>query len=519
MENKSLEQNKLPASRPTALARASSALSGMIPGQPKAPAFGLREILTIGFKYKVKIIIIFLLAVLVSPIVYYLIPRIYQAHAQIMVKFGWEYMYGPELALQGKSSVSPYARNEVVNSEIQILNSRDLKERVLTTVGVAKMYPDIAKASKKKENGPSPLELALIQFEKDFSVNPISGSSVVELSLKGENPQVLAEALNQLIFFYGVKRLEIFKDPKSILFLEKKVAEYRQNLQGTEDELESFKQQTKVYSLDEQRSLLLNQQMSIDSSLMDAQNQTKELQRKLASFEKQIKTIAKEVPRAESQNGATTGPQAQLLNLQLKEQELLGKYKEDNRLVVEVRKQIELLKEHIKNTAASGSGTAAQANEVYQEAQKEIIKTKAELSALDLSTALLKQQLDDINKEIQSLDLHEKKMRELRRDLATDETNYQNALSKLEESRVYDEMDTQKITSVSVIQPAKVPIKPITPSKGLPYFLGIGAFLGLGSGFGLAYGLEMIAQRFTTPEEAQRKLRLPILATVPLKKV
>jgi len=519
MEHKSSEHHKMPATRSTAVARVSSASAGMIPGQPKAPAFGLREILTIGFKYKVKIIIIFLLAVLASPIIYYLIPRVYQAQAQIMVKFGWEYMYGPELAVQGKSSVSPYARNEVVNSEIQILNSRDLKERVMTTVGVAKMYPDIARASKKQGSVPSPLELALIQFEKDFSVNPISGSSVVELSLKGENPQVLAEALNQLIFFYGVKRLEIFKDPKSILFLEKKVAEYRQDLQGTEDDLESFKQQTKVYSLDEQRSLLLNQQMNIDSSLMSAQNQTKELQRKLASLENQIKTIAKEIPSTKSQDGTPTGPQAQLLNLQLKEQELLGKYKEDNRLVAEVRKQIELLKEHIRKTAASDSGAATQANEVYQEAQKEIIKTKAELSALEMSTGLLKVQLDDVNKEIQALDLREKKMRELRRDLATDETNYQNALSKLEEARVYDEMDSQKITSVSVIQPAKVPIKPITPSKGLPYFLGIGAFLGLGSGFGLAYGLEIIAQRFTTPEEAQRKLQLPILATVPLKKV
>ena len=518
MENKPSEQHNL-QTRSTAIARMSSALAGRIPGQPKAPAIGLREILTIGFKYKYKIILFFLVGMLVSPVVYYLIPRVYQAQAQMMVKFGWEYMYGPELAIQGKSSVSPYARNEVVNSEIQILDSRDLKERVLSTVGVQKMYPEIDKASKKNKDGPPALELALIQFEKDFSVKPISGSSVVEISLKGTNPQVLAEALNQLIYFYGVKRLEIFKDPKSILFLEKKVAEYRQDLQSTEDELQSFKQQTKVYSLDEQRSLLLNQQMSIGSSLMSAQNQTKELQKKLASLEDQIKTISKEVPGPKSQTGTPTGPQARLLELQLKEQELLGKYKEDNRLVVEVRKQIELLKDYIKKNKPADYAEGAQANEVYQEAQKEIIKTKADLSPLGVTTALLKNQLDGVNQEIQALDLRENKLRELRRDLSLNETNYQNALNKLEEARVYDEMDSEKITSVSVIQPAKVPIKPITPSKGLPYFLAIGAFMGLGSGFGIAYALEFIAQRFTTPEEAERKLQLPILATIPYKKL
>jgi uncharacterized protein involved in exopolysaccharide biosynthesis len=486
------------------------------PSMQQAPqALGMRDLLNIVFKYKYKIIAAFMLALVLTPLVYFMIPRVYEANSFLMVKFGWEYMYSPELAVQGQSP-SPFARNEVINSEIQILNSRDLKERVISILGVKKIYPSLAQTG-DKDNRVS--DLAILEFEKNLTVKPIANSSVIEISFKGKDPQTVTEVLNQLLYFYSVKRLEIFKDPKSILFLEKKVAEYRQSLKDAEDRLESYKQESQVYSLPEQRSLLLNQRMSLDSTLMAAENRTRELQNRLISLEAQIKQVPSSTPgMGPMLSGVGGSPQSQLLALKLKEQELLGKYKEDNRLVVDVRKQIELVQQSMKDPKYSAdAGFSGPANAVHQEVQKDIIKTKAELSSLDVSIGLLKKQLEDANKDIQSLEMREKKLRDLNRELSNYEKNYQLGQSKLEEARVFDDMDRQKMTSVSVVQPATVPIKPIRPNRGFFFFMAVGAVLGLGGGFGLAYLLEMLTPGLTSPQNAERRLRLPVLATIPLK--
>ena len=515
MENPSLQQQGLPVSRSLPVAKATLGPAAMRHVQHQPASFGVREVLTIGFKHKYLILAVFLIAIMASPIVYYLLPRVYESKAYLMVKFGWEYMYSPQLAVEGQSP-SPFARNEVINSEIQILESRDLKERVISTLGVGKIYPNLSDGGK---GGLSPDKAALVRFEKDFAVRPVKNSSVIEVAFSSSNPQVTAEVLDKLVFFYGAKRLEVFKDPKSILFLEKKVAEYLENLRKTENDLEAYKQQNQVYSHTEQRTLLLGQQASLENSLMANNNTLKELQQKLTSLQNQLKTIPESVsaPEAAARGGAS--PNSQLLALQMKEQELLGKYKEDNRLVLDVRNQIEVLKKFLKDPKNAGEASPGmQPNPVYLEIQKEIVKTAADLSALSITNNSIKTQLEDVNKRIQAFDLREKKLRELERERANDERNYQIALKKLEEARVFDDMDRQKMTSVSLIQPATVPLEPSKPSKKLPVFLLMGAALGLGGGAGLAYLLEIMQPSMTTPQDAERRLNLPVLTSIPFKK-
>jgi len=56
----------------------------------------------------------------------------------------------------------------------------------------------------------------------------------------------------------------------------------------------------------------------------------------------------------------------------------------------------------------------------------------------------------------------------------------------------------------------------VKPKKRLNIALGI--ILGAVSGLGLAFLSEYTGQGLSTPESAERRLGLPVLATVPLKK-
>ena len=58
-------------------------------------------------------------------------------------------------------------------------------------------------------------------------------------------PAKAAAVVNQLVGFYIDKRTEIYKDPKSVLFLEKKADEYQQKFADSENKLRIFREETK----------------------------------------------------------------------------------------------------------------------------------------------------------------------------------------------------------------------------------------------------------------------------------
>ena len=70
-----------------------------------------------------------------------------------------------------------------------------------------------------------------------------------------------------------------------------------------------------------------------------------------------------------------------------------------------------------------------------------------------------------ISGEVRALDSREKEYTNLKRDLVTQEGNYKTYLGKFEESRIVDDMNKRKLSNVSVIQNATVPIKPAENKK------------------------------------------------------
>jgi uncharacterized protein involved in exopolysaccharide biosynthesis len=406
----------------------------------------------------------------------------------------------------------PLNQEEVINSEIQILTSRDLIEKVINTLKVENIYPDLA------ENPTStitPLEAAILTFEKKLSVEGIKKSSVIQVSFQHKDPRIAAQAVNLLVDSLKEKHLQVYSDPKSS-FLEQQLAAYEQKLKESQNKFEAFKQKYQVFSLDEQRTLLLKQRTDLDTSFKISQNQIGELQSKLSSLKNQMRAVSKDVPlyTETERYKITDDAKAQLLGLQLKEQELLHKYNEDTPLVINVRKEIKIVRNFIKEQEEDLKGKVRTGqNIVYQDIEREIIKTQADLLSQEAKSSTLGGQIARLDREMQTLDLRENELQNLKRELATNERNYKTYLEKVEEALISDDLNRQKMANISVIQAATAPAKPIKPRKALNILLGI--ILGAVSGLGIAFFNEYSSQSLSTPESAERRLGLPVLGTIP----
>ena len=206
---------------------------------------------------------------------------------------------------------------------------------------------------------------------------------------------------------------------------------------------------------------------------------------------------------------------AKLLTLQLSEQDLSSKYPDNNRLLVNVRKEIQIIRDFLKEQEEAIGGKVKTANPVYQGAEKEAVTAEAEEASMRAKAATLQTQIAQLDGEIKTLDLQEKDLQGLKREVSTNEKNYRTYLEKKEEARISDEMNRQKLANISVIQAAVAPSKPIKPKKALNILLSI--ILGAVSGLGFAFLSEYTSQRFTSPDSVEQRLGLPVLATIPLK--
>jgi uncharacterized protein involved in exopolysaccharide biosynthesis len=480
------------------------------------PSIGIsmRDLLHIFFKHQVEILAILILTVATVTLISFSTTPVYEANARLLVKIGREYISQPEVG-EGQNLMM-LDHEGIINSEIQILNNQELIEEVVTTMGVDALYSSLVDNSWPQT---TQVEVAVGQFISSLEVWGVDKSSVIGVSFQHHDPVVAEKSLALLIDLFKEKHLEVFSNPQSS-FLEQQLVNYKQQLKASESALEAFKQQYKVYSVEEQRSLLLQQQVNLDTVLKSINNRIAELQKKIAAHREQLQDIAQSTDRytQTARDGILVDAENRLLELQLKEQELLAKnYREDGRLVGNVRNEIQLVKNFLEAQEENIRRKTLTTNPVYQGLEQEMLKAEAELASQKAKAVTIAQQLSQLERKIQTVDQKQNELRNLQRELSINENNYQTYVAKLEEARISDDLDRQKIANISVIKEPVASGKPVKPNISLNIILGV--LLGTIGGLGFAFFLEFTSQNFSTPEQVEQRLGLPVLTSIKLKEV
>ena len=149
---------------------------------------------------------------------------------------------------------------------------------------------------------------------------------------------------------------------------------------------------------------------------------------------------------------------------------------------------------------------------MYQDVEKDRIKTEADLRAQQAKLASLGPQIAKVDGELKNLDRQEKEFQGLKRETAINEANYQVYVQKYEEARISDDMNRKKMANISVIQAAVVPTEPVKSKKLL--YIALSIVLGAVSALGAAFISESLGHTFNTAQDVEQRLGLPVLTSV-----
>ena len=151
-------------------------------------------------------------------------------------------------------------------------------------------------------------------------------------------------------------------------------------------------------------------------------------------------------------------------------------------------------------------------NRVYEEAQLQLLKDEPLLSSLRAKAESLRAQLEQERAEFRALNENSVRLLRLEREFALQETTYRRYAENLEQAQIDRALEAERISNISVVQPATYDAKAVWPR--LPVHLGLGVLLALAAAAGLALLCERLDPSLKTREEVQRSLGQPVLATV-----
>jgi uncharacterized protein involved in exopolysaccharide biosynthesis len=351
---------------------------------------------------------------------------------------------------------------------------------------------------------------------KSLEIETQKNNNTISLSFEEKSPKFAQTVLAALIDLYLEKHINIHRTAGSYEFFQRQAEQLRANLSTMEEGLRSLKNRSGVSSLEEQRRVLLTRTGSLQQESEATQAALAISQSKVRTLEEKLAKLSPSLVTQETTGTGNYGAdlmRARLYELELKEQELLSKYTESSELVREVRRQKAEAQAVLAKEETTRTHVTTGVNTVHQQMSLALLTEVANLSSLQSKAGVLKGQLADAQRELRELNDTEVRMVNLQRELALQEAKYKKYSENLEQARIDQALEMNKISNISVVQPATASSKPVKPNKAIT--LGLGLILGLLGGIGLAFFSDYLDHSLKSPQELQERVEIQILASIP----
>lgn len=478
----------------------------------------MREFVYVMFRHKRKVAWFALGILLIAFLVTMLMPRTYKSESKLLVRLGRENAsMDPTASASGEVVQVMQNRESEIKSELEILRSRDLAEKVVDQIGPEvispkSMFSVFSRGNKVAERG-----AAVETVMQNWGIFSDKDSNIIQISYQADNPKVAHDVVAALIDAYLAKHLLVNRTSGSYDFFKDQREKAAAELKALEKSLADAKNQAHLASIDDQRRILQDRAGAFEQDLEQAIADHKVSQAKIAATKELLARLPETVVTANTSgfpNAAADGMRQKLYELQLKEQELLSKYTEKNFLVQETRRQIRDAAALVQKEPATRGQVTKGLNATHEQTKQALVSEQANYAGLQTKIQALTASLANVKNDLQAFNGNEMTIAQLQRQRESLDASYREYSKKMEQARIDSALETQKISNISIVQAATYPLRHSTPRTGLN--LALALLVGSFGAVGLAYWSEGKDHSFKRVEDVTARLHLPLLTTIPL---
>ncbi|MHC4203230.1 MAG: GumC family protein [Planctomycetota bacterium] len=479
----------------------------------------LRDLFYVVFRHKGKMVAWFLAVMAGVTAFTFLMPETYSSTAKLLLRLGRESVTLDPTATTGPVISVSQSRASEIQAELEILQSQELIERVVSALG-----PDeiCERAAIKKMvfawlgiKMPAANRSDAVQLIMD-NLETSARSNIIRLSYNAGSPQSARKILSQLIELYLEMHIAVHQTYGAYEFFVQQSEELRHKLSQYEKDLQRLKDESGFSSLDEQLKLLLGQISAMEEEIGRTSAEMKSSKAKIQRLEKIVAGLPEQVVISETTGLPSTAAEAmrqEMFMLRLEESKIQKNYRDDSRMVESIHEQISDAQAMLDSEKDTHTQVTQGPNATHQQLQLALLNEQAALANHQSRLEAQQQQLAEAKGRLKTLNETEVTIRNLMREISVHETNYLRYTDNLEQARIEQAMEKQRIANINVVQQATLPVRPIRPKKS--FNLMVGFFMATFGALTLAMLSQYLDHTIQTPEQLENCLQLRTLACIP----
>lgn len=476
-------------------------------------------------------------------------PRSYFSEAKVFVRFGRENLTLDPTASNGQLISIYESRESEINSLLEILRSRLVLDKVVAMVGPQYILHGVEKAPSEDGNARASSAAALasqevakqeavidgirppatpvivvpdrahqqavIVLEKELEIFAPKKSNIISVACKAQSPDRAQRIVATMIAVYMEEHVRVHRTAGSYEFFERQTEQSLEQWRTASIELENAKNSLKISSIDGKRKQLEDQIAEIEYRLKQGTAELAASEAKIVGLKAQIAALPEriETQSLSGPNAAYDGMRTQLFTLESREHELAARSTDNHPQLIAVRIQLAELRRVLAEQGTSRAQPTLSINPARQALELALHTEESQINWLKGRAEILAKQRIATHTELASLNNAEVRIAQLQRQVDLSEQRHRTYAEKLEQARINRSLDQERISSLSIVQPATYVAKPLGPRKIM--VLGLGAFVAIVGGLGLALLLDFFSPTLLAARDLERQLSLPLMGVIP----
>jgi uncharacterized protein involved in exopolysaccharide biosynthesis len=483
--------------------------------QHKNYSFTARDVAAIVFRHKKVMVLCFIGVVIGVALSTLVLPTKYRAETKLLVKRERvDTVISPEQ--NAPMTFHDTVAEEEINSEVELITSHDVLEKVVTTCGLDKKKW-ISKIVHPFQTPQERTDKAISNLRSDLQLEVLKKTNVISIAYESHDPKTAQKVLATLDDTYLQKHLEIHHPSGQFAFFDQQADQYKTAMLANEAQLKQFATAqggvapVVLRDMTLQKLADFNSQMETTrASIAETETRIGDLNKQLQSTPSRVTTSVKKGDNAQ----VLENLKATLLTLENKRTELLTKYQPNYPLVQEVDKELNDTRQALaKEETSPVTEEVTDQNSTYSWVNSELAKAKADLAGFQARQTSLESIIGVYTEKARQLEQQGIQQNDLTRAEKENEANYLLYTKKKEEARIEDALDRTRLLNVAVVQNPSVPT---IPTRSAFLFGLVAVLLASAVSVGVVFAIDYADQSFRTPSEVMSELRIPVLAAVPL---
>ncbi len=462
--------------------------------------FTLRDLATPLFRRKRVLIIIFLLVFAFAAFLGTLSWRKYESHMAILVSREHVDPVVTTEAANQTSSAPPLTDREV-NSDAELLKTRDLLEQVVLANGMQNTHSrGLLNFFLPRQTQADRIAQAVQALANQIQVKTSPKTNLIKVTYSASDPALAYGVLKSLGDLYLEKHAAIHRPPGSYQFLAQRAQNYKEALEDAEAGLRAFGRTPDVAELINERTVMAQQLTAAVDESHTIEKAIAADEQRIRSDQAQMKITPQTSPTIQDRQADNLLLQklaASLLAAETARTQLLLKHEPNDPLVREAAREIEEAEAAIAQ-AKQNVDQPTDRDPTFESLRENLVKDWSDLETQKATLAAKQRGIEAIRSQMakqgnQSLDEEE-----LERESKAREQSYSRYLSQREQEHTSGGLDRTRTESVAIAVPPEIPVR---PAHG-PALIFLNAFaIGVLVSLPTAYIIDYFDLTFHTPAD------------------